>query len=264
MSITIKNHYNPCFWTAYWNYEYYHSQEYREANCARNQRIYSLNVRANKVLPEKTRKVFYEERMGLAEINKEAILDFEDFFTTYENLTRKTLFNVIQQNDIKSLKEKTEISSFIADLILKHYENFNSLVDKYINDGKEKIDFVIDLKQNYSSVDYHNKTIIPLVMSEWIIYTSTEFKFPLGDNPVLINNENILIALSPKMLLKINLNKFVSSETKCEIRKKMNYYTYKDFIYRTIASSKREIIFNDFDLLEKLRKSKAFMNKKKN
>ncbi|HEX9827973.1 MAG TPA: hypothetical protein VGA80_15345, partial [Flavobacteriaceae bacterium] len=217
MSITIKNHYNPCFWTAYWNYEYYHSKEYREANLPRNQKIYSLNVRADKVLPETTKKVFYEERMGLAEINKEAILDFEDFFTTYEDLTKKTLFNVIQQNEIKSLKEKTEISSFIADLILKHYENFNSLVDKFINDGKKKIDFLIDLKQNYSSVDYHNKTIMPLVASEWILYISTEFKFPLGDNPVLINNKNILIALSPKMLLKINHNRFVTPETKCEI-----------------------------------------------
>jgi hypothetical protein len=264
MSITKKNHYNPCFWTAYWNYQYYHNEEYRRENSPRIQKIYSLNIKADNIFPQTTEKVFYEKRMGLAKINDDAILDFEDFFTTHENLPKKVLIKVIEQNNIESLEEKTLIASFISDLMIKHYENFNSSVDKYISHGKKKIDFLIDLNNNYSSTVFHKSQIIPLIASEWIIYLSKEFKFPLGDNPILINNKNILVALSPKMLLKINYNKLVMPEKICEVKHTMNCYTYRDFVYRTIASSNREIIFDNIDVLEKWRKSKVYLKKVKN
>ena len=264
MSITKKNHYNPTFWTAFWNYDYYHNADYRKENSSRYQNVYSLNLKGNKILQTTVENVFYEKKMGLAEIDENTVLDFEDFFTTYENLPKKSLLDVIQQNEINSLEEKTWVSSFIADLMIRHYENFNRLVERYISDGKKKLDFVIDLGKDYSSTDFHKSQIIPLVSSEWIIYKSEKFKFPLGDNPVLINNKNILIAISPKMLLKINYNKIVKPESKCIIKHKINCFLYKEFIYRTIDSSNREIIFNNKEFLEKLQKSKVYRKKQKN
>ncbi|XLS29624.1 hypothetical protein ACJD0Z_02110 [Flavobacteriaceae bacterium M23B6Z8] len=264
MSITKKNHYNPCFWTAYWNYQYYHNEEYRRKNSPRIQKIYSLNIKADNIFPTITEKVFYEKRMGLAEIKDDVILDFENFFTIQENSAKSVLIKVIKQNNIESLEEKTWIASFIYDLMIRHYENFNSLVDKYISNGKNKIDFLIDLNNDYSSTEFHKSQIIPLIASEWSIYLSKEFKFPLGDNPILINNKNILLAISPKMLLKINYKKHVTPEKICEIKHKMSCYTYRNFVYRTITSSNREIIFDNIDVLEKWRKSKVYLKKVKN
>ncbi|WP_179009704.1 DUF4238 domain-containing protein [Winogradskyella forsetii] len=264
MSITKKNHYNPCFWTAYWNHDYYHNHEYRKSANARNQKIQSLNLKGNKILPSKTEDVFFEKRMGLANVSENEVLDFENFFTTSENLIKEPLFSIIEKNEIDSLEEKTHISSFISDMILRHYKNFNGLIDDYNKKGKQKIELFIDLKNDYSTSDFHKAQIIPLLSSEWIIYQSKDFKFPLGDNPILMNDKNILFALSPKMLIRINYKKKVLPDTACVVKHKMNYFTYRNFMRRTIISSDREIIFNEVGVLEKWRKSKVYQKKQKN
>ena len=263
MTITKKNHYNPCLWTAYWNYNYYHNIDYRKSTSPRIQRIKSLNLKADKIICTTTEKVFFEKRMGLAEVSENKVIDFEDFFTSSENLVKKTLFEVIQKNGIDTLEEKTNISSFISDLRIRHYENFNGLVKKYSKKGKQKIKLFAELISDYSSTDFHNSQIIPLLSSEWIIYKSKDFKFPLGDNPVLVNNKNILIALSPKMLLQINYKKKVLPNVKCKVRYKMNYFKFKEFMHRTINSTNREIIFNDIIVLEKWKKSNVYNKKTK-
>lgn len=288
MLITKKNHYNPCLWTAYWNFNYYHNEDLKNSQKARNQQIYSLNLIGNKILTTTVEKVFYEKGMGIANITynsvldftkrnqphdfndiqntpkkyfNDLIMDFENFFTILDELIQNPLKSIIHKNEINTIEDKIHIASFIVDLKLRNYKNFNNLV--YLNSQQKKPKFELfwNLKKDFSDPEYLMKMIIPIVASEWILYRSNKFSFPLGDDPILINRKNILFALSPKMLLKINFRKKVPPENICIIKDNINFLNYKDFMGRTVQNSYREIIFSDKAVLEKLKNSRVYKNK---
>lgn len=77
MEITKRTHYNPCFWTAYWNPDYYQSaiQGLKVGQKPRDQMVYSLNIKANKILRTKVKSVHYEKNLGVAEITYEEALE---------------------------------------------------------------------------------------------------------------------------------------------------------------------------------------------
>ncbi|GAH09143.1 unnamed protein product, partial [marine sediment metagenome] len=129
MNITKRNHYNPCFWTAYWNSEYLDAkrQASNQTLHPRETEIYSLNIKSNKILIQKTRNVFFKKGAGLAKITREDALsycnrafpdefenidkyydrhpediyiDFENHFTEFESFFRPSLEKVIQKRTI--------------------------------------------------------------------------------------------------------------------------------------------------------------------
>ena len=78
MGITKKNHYNPCFWTAFWNPEYLDASRSGETldTKPREQVIYSLNLKSNKILRLKTENIFFDKGAGLATITRDNALDY--------------------------------------------------------------------------------------------------------------------------------------------------------------------------------------------
>lgn len=297
MPITKKTHYIPCFWTAFWNSDYYHFENIRRTQSPRKQIVKSLNYSANKIITTKTEKVFFEHGMGLSDItynsiidfanrNNEScfndiinlspdsysdlVIDFENFFTTMEDLVKEQLVNIIVKNEINTISEKAYIASFISDLIVRNYKNFDNLSLIYEKMNKPKFELFWNLRNDFSNPVVHQQLIIPIVASEWILYRTSCFKFPLGDQPVLSNKRNILIALSPTLLLKVNLKKKVSPKKICKNKKGVNYFVYREFMQRTISDSFREIIFNDEDLLNSWKETRVYkekiakMNLKKN
>jgi len=78
MNLTNRNHSNPCFWTAFWNRTYL-------ANAiagspvslrAREQTVFSLNVRADKILETSVDDVHFDKGIGIAEITPDAMKRF--------------------------------------------------------------------------------------------------------------------------------------------------------------------------------------------
>lgn len=71
--VTKRTHFNPCFWTAYWNNSYYEKAVSAgvKNNC-RTQELFSLNIRAGKILPTTPEKSHYEKFLGLSEITEVA------------------------------------------------------------------------------------------------------------------------------------------------------------------------------------------------
>jgi hypothetical protein len=74
---TSRNHYNPCFWTALWNEAYFAkfcSGKEKETH-ARQQYVYALNLRANRILETKVEAIHYHKDLGVAEITPESWKD---------------------------------------------------------------------------------------------------------------------------------------------------------------------------------------------
>lgn len=287
---TKRNHYIPCFWSAFWNSEYYLNETIRNTQKPRNQLVHSLNLKGDVLLLKKTNDIFWEKGMGLATMSDFAIkeferrrnsdefnqflsvertentpvgIDFENFFTAYENISREYLITVILKNNIDTLEEKTQIASFLVDLVLRNPINIKKLVSFFQASNSYKFELFYNIKQAYSDEQFHFKMIIPLISKEWILYNSNKFLFPLSENPILMNNKNLLIALSPKLLLRINLKKSVVPEKVSTLKRSINYFLYQNFLKRTILSASREIIFCDSVLLKKIQKSRNYKQRKK-
>jgi len=288
MPITKKNHYNPCFWTAFWNSDYYYKENVRTTQNPRTQKVFSLNLIGDKIIPTKTENVFFEKGMGLSKIsadsvtdyaernndslfnkleniesldNNDLLIDFENFFSTMEDLIKEPLLSVINKNEINTIAEKTHIASFIFDLIIRNYKNFNRMISRNDELNKPKFELFWNLKNDFSNPEVLKNAIIPIVASEWILYKTKKFKFPLGDQSVLINDRNALIALSPILLLKIKFKKKVSPTNICKTKKRLSFLSYRDFMHRTIKSSCREIIFSNKQLLLDWKETRVYRNR---
>lgn len=77
-TFTKRNHYNPCFWTALWNEDYYN---HFIAGCAqddvpRQQQVYALNLRAGKILSTTVERVHFHKNLGVAEITPDSAKRF--------------------------------------------------------------------------------------------------------------------------------------------------------------------------------------------
>src|SRR5262249_39169923 len=76
-AIAKKNHFNPCFWTAHWNPRYFAAvRENRPRFNPRDQHVFVLSVKANKVFRNSVNHVHYDKNLCFAEVTMEAADSF--------------------------------------------------------------------------------------------------------------------------------------------------------------------------------------------
>jgi hypothetical protein len=289
MNITKKNHYNPCFWTAYWNYEYY-SQKLKNIEIkqkAREQKVVTLNLKSDIIIIQKTGQIFFEKNAGIADLFKDnilrfcqrsfpqkydnlvqyfdkepdnAIIDFENHFTEYENLYKSELEKTIITASIPNISVKTSLSFFLLTQLIRNHYSFNQIISLYESQVKSKFEFFIDIHNNFSNRDQLLKLLWPFLSSKWVLYKTSSYKFPLSDNPLLIRPFHIMIALAPDLMLEIDLKEKFGIEMICEYKDRISFHKYEEFKKRTIENSSKEIIFGNEQLLLILQKSKTYKN----
>jgi hypothetical protein len=73
-----RNHYNPCFWTALWNVNYYEQwlNGQKPEGKARDQTVLALNVRADKILETKVDRVHFDTDVCVAEMTADSLKRF--------------------------------------------------------------------------------------------------------------------------------------------------------------------------------------------
>lgn len=245
---------------------------------ARDQLVFSLNIPSKKILQPKVENIFFEKRMGLADLNKQEVIeyfkrngmeydeselnddlmwDFENFFTIMDTSNEKVLKKIISTEKIETLEEKAELGWFIHTLQLRNYNTFNKALDTFDLFGRPKFEMLLNIKWTLSDTELMMKVIAPLLMGTWTLYRSKEFKFPICDNPILKYGRNdFLLPISPKLLLRVEFNKPVNVNIAppCHHKKLPLFFVYSDFIRRTIRNAQRDIIFPERKLLEKLMK----------
>lgn len=288
MSITTKTHYNPCFWTALWNKDYYENfvnkKPSEEKLRARKQVVNSLNIRSKKLYPTTTENVHFQKSLGLAEISRTEfdswvkkahpneydnfkihskhsdyplLLDFENIFSGLESTPAYlTMLDVVRNRNISNIQEKTFLSAFIVLQHLRSHSILNSIFEWNQELKITKFEYLINLKWNLSDQYFLFEKIQPFINSTWIFHTANENIFPLCDSPVLINPINTLIALSPRLLLEIQHQNPEYSDL-MPIALKITAEKLEEFRKRSIGNTFSEII-GELKQLEEWKSSKEF------
>jgi len=276
--VTKKTHFNPCFWTAYWNNSYYEKAVSAgvKNNC-RTQGLFSLNIRAGKILPTTPEKSHYEKFLGVSEIAEEgekqyikenfpdeyekfvSEIDSEDYPLTlcYENIFSKLeelppykiLENVISKRIVSSFEEKVWISCFVILQRMRGHAFINSMTEAGELLRKPKFEFMLSFRHMLMNEEFLFRVTLPVAQSKWTFHVSDRHRLPLCDSPILQTANNIMVALSPRLLLEIELGKEVPDSVLVKT-KRLNKKKVSEYKKRTIENTYREIILGNKQVLE--------------
>jgi len=291
MQLTKRTHSNPCAWTAYWNTDYYKcALSDRKLPSAREQKIYSLNVKADKIIPQSVENIHYDKLIGISEISPETIQDFckkyfpekyaqsvalttkypvpayldaERLWSILENhFGYQTLFDVMKKQRIDSKEEKYELACFIVVQRLRSHAVLHSMIELAQRIGTPKFEFYLQLQNLLSDSNALLAAVAPLVFSQWIVYVTNEHTFPLPDTPIFTRQKSTMVALSPTMLLEINHREPSSDKTWLH-KEGVSTSKLNEYRKRCISNTFKEIIFGRKDLLEDWRRSPEFKQRAK-
>lgn len=286
MNVTKRNHYNPCFWTALWNSEYYQVAKdcADHSLIARKQSVHALNVKSGTLLPTTVERVHYDKNLGVAEITLKAaadftrryhpdqydkfveeskdshypiLLDFESILTALEGMPPySTMMKVALTGNIDNAVEKAFLGSFVVLQCLRSHAIMNSMLEWNDDLGYAKFEHFVTLKWMLEDTDTLFNLVSPIVCCRWVLFKAPPHSLPLCDSPVLVKPESIMVAISPSLLLEISPEIKTaedSSPFSCNIPdEKLNEYRN-----RTIGNTFREII-GDQMVLEQWRETEEF------
>ena len=286
MTKTKNNHYNPCFWTAFWNFDYLENRRSNPSALpeikARNVKVYTLNLKSNKLLTCKTEKIFFQKNAGIAELSNDSvnnalkrmhpteefssidseldniIIDFENHFTMIEESYKNTLEKVVLTEKNIDLHDRVNLATFVAFQLFRNPNSLDNLIDVFKKNNSEKFEVFFTFKRIISDRDSLIKFVAPFLASKMKIYRLSKNVFPLSDNPILIRNFHLMVSLAPNIMLEINLKKIESNLEKYQISNRISFFKYRKFILRTITNSSKEIIFGETKKLLKIQNSKAY------
>lgn len=286
MTITIRTHYNPCFWTALWNQHYYEAVENEKHDSlrVREQKVYSLNIYNNEVHHKTTDQVFFEKHLGLVSFNEkdieqfikrnypedaeerkmsfkkqDLIIDFENHFTALEESPAYlSLISLVKDKTLQSLEEKGNIATFILVHNLRNHVMINSFQEFGKQIGSSKLEEFIHMKWILQDSKFMKNIISKFLMGHWVIFTLKE-PIPLIDSPICNNNGEILCVLNPYQVLSINLKNLTNQIQYMTVD---NYIQIKQFQKILISNTYREIVFIDESRAEEWMKSNEWSKRR--
>ena len=115
--------------------------------------------------------------------------------------------------------------------------------------GKPKFEFMLSFRYMLMDRDFLFRVTLPIAQSKWTFHISDRHRLPLCDSPILQIDNNIMVALSPRLLLEIELGKKVPDSVLVKT-KKLNKNKVSEHKKRTIENTFREIIFGNVQVLE--------------
>jgi hypothetical protein len=290
MQLTYNSHYNPCFWTAHWNTNFLEAalQGKADFGVAREQTVYALNVKSNKIRETSVTDVHYDKGIGVAEITPEAALDFckrtqpekydeyceyfkqhpetlvldvEAILTGLEKTEAyATLRKVLVKGRIYDRNEKSLLAGFIAVHHARSHAVLNSMMQLHKEAGIRRFESVLMLKHYLGNHDVLFQHVMTYATGYFTLYKLDEDTFPLNDSPILIKPKSIMVALSPRLLLEIDRTRN-NIPHECSISNFIRPEKLEEFRRRTICNTFREIIFGSPDLLEEWRRTTDFANR---
>ena len=289
MNFTKRNHYNPCFWTALWNDEYFDLaiSGGGKQRRARQQSVHALSVKSGRVFRTTVDGIHYDKKMGIAEITRDSaaefvrrnhpeqyndfllnnecadypvFIDFEDILTALEGLPPyQALMKTALSGTIEGLEQQTNIGAFIVLQCLRSHAVMNSMVDWSNELGYAKFEYFINLKWMLSDPQSLFDLVNPLVCGRWTLFTSPPQPLPLCDSAILVGPKSVMVALSPRLLLEIEPNAKTLEYTSPNYQE-MPDDKFEEFRCRTIGNTFREII-GQKDVLEQWGLSEEFCSR---
>ena len=271
MKLTKRNHYNPCFWTALWNEDYYNRAAKNIAHPLppRDHVVYSLNVKSGQIHKSKVDNIHYDKNLGVAEISKKAAddfarryqpdryensilsnenavypiyIDFEQILTELEKLPPyKILLQVAQKKRIESVEEKAYLGCFIILQQMRSHAIMNATFQFHDELQEHKFEHFITLKWMLSDTKLLFSLVYPIVECRWTLFAVGANLFPLCDSPILVKPHSFMVAISPRLLLEIERT-IPARDNECRLMPTIDQAKLDEFRCRTIGNTFREII----------------------
>ena len=286
MKLTKRNHYNPCFWTALWNPDYFRLVAAGEGTSSpsRKQPVHALSVKSGIAFPTTVERIHYDKNLGVAEITREAaegfvrrhhpdlheqfvrenvnatypvFIDYEEILTAIENLPPyQILLKVALTDQIESAMEKANIGSFVILQWLRSHAIMNAMIDWHHELGYSKFEHFIKLKWMLSDTTTLFNLINPIVCCQWTLFAASSETFPLCDSPILVKPQSVMVVLSPKLLLEIEPH-IKAQEDQLPVCQQISTGKLEEYRCRTIGNTFREII-GDKHILERWQDTPEF------
>lgn len=271
MKFTKRNHYNPCFWTALWNEDYYSRATKNHAHLlpCRDHAVCALNVKSGQIHKSKVDNIHYDKNLGVAEISRTAAeefakryhpdryenfilenektdypvyIDFEEILTELEKMPPyKVLLSVAQKRQIESVEEKAFLGCFIVLQQMRSHAIMNATIQFHEELQEHKFEHFVTLKWMLSDKQFLFSRVYPLVECRWTLFAVNANMFPLCDSPILVKPHSIMVALSPRLLLEIERT-IPGRDNECRLKQTIKRAKIDEFRCRTIGNTFREII----------------------
>jgi hypothetical protein len=275
-SFARNNHYNPCFWTAYWNRDFFKAviEHSSSPGDPRKQKVYALNLRSKTILQTTTENVFKHKNLGPARItpdsakrffqkhypvqydafNKAVANDDSTYYINFEQVLTHlekyydSLLTTIKTGGIASEEDKAQLACVLVTHALRSSPYLTSRLDFCATAGIDKWEFFWLFKKALEDADVLLKPATPLVAGQWTLYRTKDHTFPLCDCPVMIGDNTVMATLSPRLLLEVNLVHLGNSLANYRA---LTPSKFREFQQRTIANTFTHIIFHDRTQLQK-------------
>jgi hypothetical protein len=287
---TKRNHYNPCFWTAYWNPEYFEAMIANQKHSLepRSQPIYTLNLRSKIIRQTSVGDVFFQKNLGKAEITPDSMkrfckkyypdkyeefcqdvdkhpesvyLDFEDILTEIENNAGyNSLIDAVRLGGLSSLEHKGFLTCVLIIHAMRSYEMMTSMLQFADLIGMGKWEYFWLLKNAWANPAILARAVTPLALGEWTLYRTPKHTFPLPDSPIMISTNTLMVVISPRLLLEINLN-INNPKNRLSTFQNLSLTKFHEFQLRSINNAFNEIVFHDPVELEKWRNLPEFQER---
>jgi hypothetical protein len=278
-TFTKRNHYNPCFWTALWNEDYYtrYCAGRAEEVSPRQQPVYALNFRAGKILSTTVERVHSHKNLGVAEITPESAkafcarwypdeyehmaddvaghpevlyLDFEDILKGMETMQHySSLMEVAKFGNLKSVQHKGFLICLLMIHAMRSFEFMSAAINGMASAGIDKWEYFWLLKNAWASRSFLARAVTAPSFAEWTFYRTADHTFPLCDSPVMIDRDSLMAPLSPRLLLEIDLT-ISRPEHFWWLRDDIPTHKMAEFRRRSVANTFKEIIFSDSHVLQ--------------
>jgi hypothetical protein len=184
------------------------------------------------------------------------VIDFEGVFEGLEHLAPYTvLLEVIKKNCITSAVEKSQLAHFVIYQRARSHAVMSVVLECAEKLGVAKLEPLINLKLLLADQRFLMSQIQSMALSRWTIYRLDRDTFPLSDSAVSLEPASIMVTLSPRLLVEINLR---DQGVELIHRNRIEPEKLDDFRRRTIGSAFREIIFSDPAVLGQWRDDAQF------
>jgi hypothetical protein len=280
---TKKNHYNPCFWTALWNENYYASfcSDLQRSE-PRKQVVQSLNLYSGRIYPTTVERVHFQKGLGVAEITPESAINYcekwfpdkaaelrddvatnpETVYIDFEDLLEgmghqhayEALMRAARIGNFESVPHKGFVACFLSLHATRSIELMTTAIRRAEANGMAKWEYLKFLRDTWCDSSALARAVLIPAFSEWTLWRTADHTFPLCDSPVMLDRDSIMAVLSPRLLLEINLS-VSRPESYWRIRDEVPRHKLAEFRRRSISNSFREIIFHDRLILEDWMKS---------
>lgn len=273
MNLTKRNHYNPCFWTALWNESHYQRvvSNVDGGGSPRSQRIHALNIRSGAIYTTAVENVHFDKNLGLADITPDSMknfcrrrfpgeyarvaayidehpdtltMDFENILGGTEKHGHGFLVDAARHGGFSSVEHKGFVSCLVVIHAMRSHEFMSSMVANASAAGVDKWEYFWLLKGMWSDRVALARATAPLAAARWTLYRTERHRFPLCDSPVMINRDNVMMTLTPRLLAEIDLT-VQAPEDRWIVRDGISASKYREFRRRAIHNTYKDIVFSD-------------------